>query len=603
MKGKYSVALVIVIALIGVTVFSAAADYIGPNRNYTYYTWERSQCNYLATKTGGSCSLTLYYPPHNCVAANLTAGLFNNSPTACGSGWGGTCGVNFTCNITLTGDNVVGCSSGETGCTSSEHSGSYPPATVNGTTSCSVPGNAGWCRGGATLTLSGNEPLAPTHSLTFFEGSPGVLCSAPSCSWSFPEGSTSLNFWVHSTYGDTSTMSSASMLVDTVAPSVGLSLPSPDGQNGWYRSSVSVSAYGSDSNSGVASQEVSLDNASWSPSMTISTSGTYTLYGRVTDVAGNASTTSTTIRIDTTPPSVTVTIPPPGSTGWYTSQLTFSASGSDTESGIAAIEYSVDGGGWQSSAPILSDGTHAVDVCVTDLAGNVSTSASTINIDTNPPSSAFSSPPEGSTTVAHGTITLSGSTSDTTSGPSTASISLNGGSTWLSLSIGGGGAWSYTWDTTHVSDGTYTVLVCAGDIAGNQEHTAQVTIVVENTPEPTPTSQWFSFLLPKTPTPTPTSTETQVAAVVSVPGQVQQQAVPTAEPTAVPEAPDAVGKPVERPIIPVIQKILWPAFAFIGLLAVLASASLSDRRPRELRLLARSLESTKAIQTTYSSDD
>jgi hypothetical protein len=821
-----------------------AAAYIGPQRTVTTTIWQRSSCDYRAytPSPAGWCYLTLYYPPSSCPS------------TSCGTSWPGTCGSTISCTITLSSD-TQSCTSGQTGCTSQTSTTTYPAATVSGTTVCTTPGNNGWCKGTATLNLSGNEPVGG-YSLTYFEGSPGVLCNAPSCAWNFPEGSTNLNYWVHSTFGDTSTMSAASMKVDSIAPVLsltipspdgangwfispatasaiaidatsgvsgspsingggssftassdgiynltatvsdvagntatssttihldttapvaGFSLPAPDGQNGWYVSPVTVTPNGSDATSGIASQVVSLDNATWLPSLTVSTSGTQTIYERIVDIAGNTTTSSTTIKVDTTPPaagfllpapdgqngwyvspvtvapngsdatsgignqavsldnanwspflaistsgtypvyeritdlagntttstmnvsvdttppSVTVTIPAPDAqNGWYTSQTLFSISESDIGSGVASTEYSVDGGTWQSTAPTLSDGKHSVLVRVTDLAGNITTTKATVNVDTVSPNSAFITPAEGTTTIVHGSITMAGATADATSGPAEAKISLDGGTTWLPLPLGTTGSWSYTWDTAHFSNGAHTILVRATDIAGNQEHTAQITIIVTNeppsvritplwtvfgtadvsisagsspvsgatitvsdpdgrwpdavteyngnnlpdkfswlgrmgdgsiayagryivtvrawddygntakatgwvlillAPKPTPTSTPTSTTVP--PTPEPTTTSTKQPAIVAV--------VPSATPVVQVVIPEP--EPVKNIEKPVIQRILWPAFSFIGLLAILASASLSDRRPRELKALAKSMDTTREIQKSYPPED
>jgi hypothetical protein len=45
-----------------------------------------------------------------------------------------------------------------------------------------------------------------------------------------------------------------------------------------------------------------------------------------------------------------------------------------------------------------------------------------------------------------------------------------------------GGAWSYSWNTASVKSGTYTVLMRARDAAGNLESTAQITLIVSNSP-------------------------------------------------------------------------------------------------------------------------
>jgi hypothetical protein len=203
----------------------ALADYLGPDRDYTYFVWERSTCTYLATKPGGSCSLTLYYAPHDCVAASLTAGFFNNAPTACGAAWGGTCGVNFTCSISLTGDTVGGCSQGETGCVSTEHSGTYPPATINGNINCSQTGNNGWCVGTASLSLSANEPVGG-YNILLIEGTRNgetFACPGSSCNVPLTQGQNDFTFWALSSWGDSSLMGSASGKLDSQPPQVSLS--------------------------------------------------------------------------------------------------------------------------------------------------------------------------------------------------------------------------------------------------------------------------------------------------------------------------------------------------------------------------------------------
>lgn len=667
-----------------------SADYLGPNRTVETTSWERQFCQYRAfTAPNYYCVLSLYYPPNSCPPTSSVGSFFNNAPSACGTSWPGTCGSTVSCTIIFLNNTTVSCNSGDPGCTKITSSTTLPPATVSGATACSLPGNAGWCRGTATLNLSGNEPLAG-YSLTIFEGNTGTLCSAPSCAWTFPEGITNLSYWVHSTYGDTSAMSSASMMVDGGAPaltlnipppnglngwhvsavtasaaatdalsgisgsasingggasftastdgiynltaivsdvagnttstsgtikldvtppSAGFNLPAPNGQNGWYVSAVTVTPNGSDATSGIASQEVSLDNAAWLPSVTIATDGTRTIYGRISDVAGNTTASTTTLRVDTTPPSVTVTIPPPsGGAGWYTSQTLFSTSGADAVSGVASTIYSVDGGAWVSNAPTISDGTHTVQVRVTDLAGNITTSTTTVRVDATPPSSAFGSPPEGSTTVVNGRITMSGATADATSGATGAEISLNGGANWLPLALNTGGSWSYNWDTTQVNNGTYAILVRARDIAGNQENTARVTIVVSNEPPPLIITTLLN-VFDNTAVPPPPVEQVAVADTGTEPTSMSTTSPLTTlsnvvvPPTPIEQVAVVDTEAIKKIETPTIQKILWPAFAFIGLLAVLASASLSDRRPRELRALAKSLDTTREIQNTYWSEE
>jgi hypothetical protein len=647
------------------------AAYTGPNRSTTTTVWDRQKCDYHATYGMYGCSLTLYHTTGGCDSAGSTAGYFN--PTAC-VGWPGTCGVDFSCSISQTGSQTVGCNPGDAACTSHTVTTNLPPATVIGTTACATPGDAGWCRGGATLSLTGTDPVSGWTITAIESDLFGNLCTgnAPtlSCTWNFPEGSTSLKFWADSSHGDTSLMSSASMDLDSVPPSVsvsmsgtagangwytspvtftgnatdpspssgiastqyvldggapqtgssvavstdgahtiffttqdvagnvsapsatdtvkidqvppsvsasvtggtagtngwyttpvqltgtasdatsgldaaglsytidggasqsgsvasvsgdgthtvvfsardmagllgsstktvkidttpptaGFSIPPADGTNGWHKTSFTVTPNGSDATSGIASQQVSLDGSTWSPSVSITTDGVYTVYSRATDNAGNTSSIATqSVSLDTTPPTESLILPPTSS-GWYNSQPAITVSASDATSGVATIEYSVDSGPWASSLPTFTDGTHTVQARVTDQAGNSSTSTiSTIQVDTTPPQSIFISPAEGSTTVAVGKFTMTGTTTDATSGVEGAQISLDNGATWSALTVSGG-SWSYVWDTGKFSNGTYHVLVSGTDVAGNHEHTAHITVVVANQgPDVSITPNW-----------------------------------------------------------------------------------------------------------------
>lgn len=586
------VALILTLTVSGL----ASASYTGPNRTITITTWERQFCNYRATviSPAGSCLLTLYFSPGSCPSASSVAGFFNNALTACGTSWPGTCGAGLSCNIALLTGSTQSCSSGETGCTQSTSTTTYPPATVSGSTVCSVSGNNGWCTGTGTINLSGSEPLAG-YSITGIEGDAGMLCSGPSCTWSFPEGITNLTFWALSSWGDTSTIGSASLMVDSLAPTLALSIPSPDGQNGWFISGpVTASALGSDSGSGMNNLSINGGGTSF----TAFSDGTYALVLMATDNAGNTASASGTINLDTTPPSISVSVPPvDGSNGWYTSDLQFSTSGDDAISGVQSIANSLDGGGsWQSGAVSLSEGRYTVITRITDFAGNFITSTKRIDVDPTPPQSAFTLPAEGTTTVIQDRFTMNGQTLDLTSGPAAAEISVDGGTTWMPLAMNGG-SWSYTWDTNTVQDGTYLLLVRASDVAGNMEHTAHITVIVANKePEvsilqPPPTLPRETPSVPVStsnsiPPVVPVATSKAITPAAIVPTSIGQGVAPTQAPapTAGPSKPQ-VG-PRSSAIDPVY---LWPILGLGGLLAALGSSSWSDRRPSALHRLENAL--------------
>jgi hypothetical protein len=563
--------------VLGLAVFGlAAASYTGPDRTVTTTTWERQYCNYRATVISppGTCWLTLYYSPGSCPSSASVAGYFNNAQTACGTAWPGTCGSGLSCTIVLLTGSTQSCSSGETGCTQTTGSITYPPATVSGSSVCAVPGENGWCRGGASLDLSGSEPLSG-YTITAIEGDSGLLCSGPACTWTFPEGATDLDFWALSSWGDTSLRSSAAMQVDSLAPVLLLSIPPVDGSNGWFVSGpVSASASASDASSGV--NGVSINGGS--STFTASTDGIYLLNVIATDLAGNTASSRETIALDTAPPSLSVSVPqadgsngwylspqvltasgvditsglaalltrldggdwtsassvnipegvhvveiqardlagnqasaryplsvdttpptltltlpvPQGNAGWYTGGFQFSGVGDDTISGVQGVAYSLDGAAtWQASPPDLVEGRYTVHTRVTDRAGNNTTRTDTVNIDLTPPQSVFTIPAEGSQTVIQGSLAMTGQTLDLTSGPANAEISMDGGTTWQPLVLVGG-TWAHTWDSSSVPNGTYLIWVRAQDLAGNQEHTAQITVVVANAgPEVSISETWW----------------------------------------------------------------------------------------------------------------
>ena len=363
------------------------------------------------------------------------------------------------------------------------------PATVSGSFNCSQQGEDGWCREGASLELSAAEPLGG-HVIQAIEGDPGgVLCdpsdgASVNCSWDGGgQGQVNVEFWAVSSYGDTSEKGSSQWKLDSQEPNVELSLDGGEmGGGGWYRNgTVTASASGSDSVSGIAEEQVSLEGGDWQGSVEIDDDGVHEVQARVTDRAGNSAEETEEVKYDGSPPSVDGSFSGTrGDNGWYTSSVSASASASDSLSGVDRAEVSIDGGGWKGSpAQISGDGTHKASFRATDVAGNQATEGeSTIRIDASPPHSDFRTPQEGTETWVSGEFTFEGESSDATSGLAGVELSLNGGGSRQSL--GGSGEWSYAWDTRSVPNGTYTILARGRDVAGNRESTARVTVRVDN---------------------------------------------------------------------------------------------------------------------------
>ncbi|MGZ7008022.1 MAG: PxKF domain-containing protein, partial [Ilumatobacteraceae bacterium] len=162
---------------------------------------------------------------------------------------------------------------------------------------------------------------------------------------------------------------------DTTAPttSITLSPTSPNGSNGWYRSSVGVTISANDPDDTVAQTRCVLDPTSAPSSYddlpsgqcslsSVSSDGTHTIYAASVDSNGNKETpVSVTFGIDQTKPSLTPTL---SSATVLLNQtgVTASANATDSTSGVAS-----------SSCGAINAGTagdHTVSCTATDNAGN-----------------------------------------------------------------------------------------------------------------------------------------------------------------------------------------------------------------------------------------
>ena len=162
-------------------------------------------------------------------------------------------------------------------------------------------------------------------------------------------------------------------------PTTTISLSGVLGKNGWYTSELTVTLPATDHISGVDKTEYSFDNATWTTYATpfvVTRGGCITVYYRSTDKAGNTETTKAeTIKVDTTPPTITITSPS-ASHKIKTSMITVGWTGSDDTSGISHYKIGLDnyplidvGTKTTHIFSGLGDGNHTLEVQVTDRAG------------------------------------------------------------------------------------------------------------------------------------------------------------------------------------------------------------------------------------------
>ena len=249
----------------------------------------------------------------------------------------------------------------------------------------------------------------------------------------------------------------------------------------------------------------------WSLDTTLA-AGTYNnLKVTVTDLAGNANTTTNaqTLIVDATPPSETFpTVTLTSDTGasnadFITSNggVHFAGTVADTGgAGIASVQVfngatllgtaTVVGGNWSLDTTLAAGTYNNLKVTVTDLAGNANTTtnAQTLIVDATPPSETFPTVTLTSDTGAsnadfitsNGGVHFAGTVADT-GGAGIASVQVFNGATLLGTATVVGGNWSL--DTT-LAAGTYNNLkVTVTDLAGNASTTTNAqTIIVDATP-------------------------------------------------------------------------------------------------------------------------
>lgn len=193
----------------------------------------------------------------------------------------------------------------------------------------------------------------------------------------------------------------------------------------------------------------------------------------------------------------------------FTSDSTPTFTGSTTDqasAGIDRVEFKVDGisGEVQAWTPAtvagvsgditrtfsfttgsLADGVYTVSARSYDLAGNVSTlTTQTITVDTTFPVTVITNVPNGA--MLSGTVALRGTITETNLLRYFYRIQAVGGPVLTQATVYASvlnDQVFYTWDTTTVADGVYTIHLAARDRAGNRNAGSEttITVLVDNT--------------------------------------------------------------------------------------------------------------------------
>ncbi|GEM_PF-953426 len=245
------------------------------------------------------------------------------------------------------------------------------------------------------------------------------------------------------------------------------------GGNGWYTSNVGVEFEGIDNpgGSGMAGIEYSLNGGStwlsYFSQVSVTTEGVTTVLARNIDNAGNMESppASKTFTVDKAAPVTTISLNGTmGVNGWYTSDVTLTLTAIDSSSGVAALEYSLNGGSnWQSygSPPVISnEGATTVLARALDNSGKVGSASKDVKIDKSAPVTTISlSGTKGGNGLYTSDVTVTLTAADSGSGAATTEYSLNGGGNWQ----------SYALPLVISDEGAATILARTRDNAANLE--------------------------------------------------------------------------------------------------------------------------------------
>jgi plastocyanin len=282
---------------------------------------------------------------------------------------------------------------------------------------------------------------------------------------------------------------------DTTPPTVSGAVSGTRDGDGNYVGSATVTVTASDAGSGVASVEYQVDDTSFLPytaPVVVTATGDHSVQFRATDTAGNVSTVgSVTFRVvepgqqDTTPPTVTAAVAGTRDpSGNYIGTATVTLTATDAQSGVATVEYSLDGAAftaYTTPVAVTTVGAHMLHYRATDVAGNVS-AEQMASFTVVPPPAQDTTPPTVSAAVAGdrnndgdyvGSATVTVTATDAESGVQTVQYALDGGAFA-----------AYTAPVVVTGVGAHVVRYKATDVAGNTSPEGSVSFTVAEVSEP-----------------------------------------------------------------------------------------------------------------------
>ncbi|MFC4065322.1 Neogenin [Actinoplanes subglobosus] len=227
---------------------------------------------------------------------------------------------------------------------------------ISATTDVS-PNSAGWYR------------TAPTVHFTCTDATSGLV-SCPDDTTVTADGAAQVVNGTTTDKAGNTAATSVTVSVDRTAPAIIAALTGPANGAGWHRAAPTVTFTCTDTGSGIADcpADVKVDADGAGQVVT----------GTAVDKAGNTTTTSVTVNVDKTAPSITAGIDAtPNSAGWYRTAPTVTFACTDATSGLVSCP---------EARTVTADGVdQVVTGSTTDKAGNTATTSVTVNVDKTAP--------------------------------------------------------------------------------------------------------------------------------------------------------------------------------------------------------------------------
>ncbi len=324
-----------------------------------------------------------------------------------------------------------------------------------------------------------------------------------------PDGAKTVTVKVTDGVGGYGTLT-RNVIFDNTPPSVAISSPANGGQ---VAGTVLVVGTVSDATSGISSMSITVDGAS--PGGAPTRNGNYWYYSWDTgpyslashtivvtanDGALNANTATITVTKTTNIPSISIAAPLNGAFV-RGSAVALSGTASASPGTVTRVDIQVDSTppqtatgttSWTHSLDTtgLGDGTHIIYATVTDSFALTTTTQITVTVDNTAPSISISNPTNGNVgaNALHGTITISGTSSDTNL--DLVETSIDGG---LYGATTGTTSWEKSWNTATVAGVAKNGVVVAARASDKAGNTTTVQVTVDVRPYITSLSKYSSF--------------------------------------------------------------------------------------------------------------